>query len=189
MKSHSNPYQAPSSESAAEPEFLVFTTEFFRQWLVLGIGVSAISIVFMIVDTPGTQPFPFALASLLCFLLAFTLGAAGAALLVGWFKVYICERGIKAFDFWGIYSFVPWTSINGVKKTSFLGLPYLRVFADPLSRPFWLPLFLVQKKDFWTCVSTWVTDDSPLAEVASAQWGKSSPPAEMPASDAAPLSP
>lgn len=78
------------------------------------------------------------------------------------YKVFISPKGLKCFDFWGIYHFTGWSSITNAKLYNILWLEYLRVFSSSTPRPLWLPLFLKRKTYFLEKVKEYAGEDHPL---------------------------
>ena len=79
-----------------------------------------------------------------------------------YFRVHVSERGIRCYDFFGVYHFAEWSSITSVRPTSVLWLKYLRVYSLQSPRPLWLPLFLAEQKRFWSVVVAHASPTCPL---------------------------
>jgi hypothetical protein len=73
--------------------------------------------------------------------------------LVQYYKVKISPDGISCFNFWGIYSFVVWDEIRGVRVVNFLGLKYEKVFFSNARFPLWVPLFIKNRDGFTKALS------------------------------------
>jgi hypothetical protein len=82
------------------------------------------------------------------------INVVGTAIIFHYFMVYISPRGIKAYDLWGRYYFVEWSSITAVRRFTYrLGLKYLLVSSTQSPKTLWVPLFLAERHRFGQLVS------------------------------------
>ena len=82
-----------------------------------------------------------------------------------YFKVKLNPRGISCFNFWGIYSFVLWDEMRGVKIVNFLGLKYVRVFFRNSLFPLWVPLFIKNRQGFSKALSEFAPPSNLLRQM------------------------
>jgi hypothetical protein len=76
------------------------------------------------------------------FILLFSL------IIVYLYPIRITDRGLRSYNFLGVYSYVTWAEINRIEPYKFFGLWYLRLFFHNSNAPIWLPLFLQQQEKF-----------------------------------------
>jgi hypothetical protein len=109
-------------------------------------------------------------------LVGLAMGLAGGALAGGlvtllWtktMKVHVTPDGLRCYDVWSVYRFVPWNTMESIRPINFIGLPYLRVSARQLSRPIWVPLFLADRPAFVTSVSHYAGSENILVQALKA---------------------
>ena len=63
-------------------------------------------------------------------------------------KITVNDIGLHCYNFWCIYSTVPWETITSCEPINFLGMPYIRVFSTKTRLPLWLPLFIHNYSSF-----------------------------------------
>jgi hypothetical protein len=98
---------------------------------------------------------------------ALATGLAAAlmvALAVWYYTVYVAADGLKCYDFWGIYHFVPWDTIKEARTVNLFWLRYLRVSSPATPRPLYVPLFLADMPGFCAAVADRAGPDHPLTE-------------------------
>lgn len=117
---------------------------------VLGYSVGVISLVILVIE--GGRPDWRAL--LYAILGTAMVSILFCAVLVAYFTVELTPQGIRGYNFWGRYRFVPWSSMCATKHVNLGGLRYVRVFSENESTPMWLPLFLHGMDAFETSVRT-----------------------------------
>src|SRR5262245_36534973 len=77
----------------------------------------------------------------------FVLDLVGTVLVI-LFRVFVSPEGIRCYDFWGRYHTVTWPDVVDVRPINMLGLKYLRVYAEDVSTPVWVPTFLTDQRGF-----------------------------------------
>jgi hypothetical protein len=122
------------------------------------------ALVWVFTDPVGSAPgarfwwVPIPLGCLLCGILS----AMATPLVVFGFPVYVSPDGLKAYNFWGIYTSVGWDSITAAKTVHFGVAGFLRVFTRDTRLPFWLPLFSANMDRFTELVREYAGPNNPL---------------------------
>lgn len=162
-----NPYQAPQTATGEESSFQSFQVAALP-CVLLAVAMTAIqTLVILGLVLSGV---PLGSRGAYTALVTGSCGAFSAVwmtLCAWYFKVYVCEKGLKCFDFWGRYLFVNWSEITEAAPVNVAGMRYLRLYGVYLPRPIWLPLFLARRREFWDYVRDHAPQ-SPLLEHAEA---------------------
>jgi hypothetical protein len=93
------------------------------------------------------------------------LSILATPLVVWGYPVYILADGLKGYNFWGIYSTIPWNAITAVRPLYLGVVVYARVFSPRIRLPLWLPLFLDDMERFTNLVRDRAGLDHPLTVV------------------------
>jgi hypothetical protein len=95
---------------------------------------------------------------------AFLLVSSAAGVALAFYNsVSVAPDGLTAFSFWGLVpTTAPWSSINSVESSRYLGFPYLRLTIQGTDSRIWLPRFLHRQADFDRAVVSVAPQDNPL---------------------------
>jgi hypothetical protein len=80
------------------------------------------------------------------------------------FPVYIGHAGIRSLDLFNNYRFLRWEMIEHVQSFNLFGLRFLRIYSAELPHEIWLPLFLVDMREFSEAVADFAGGGNPLVE-------------------------
>ncbi len=161
MKTEFNPYSPPQSGIDPGKEFRSFRIKAWPISLAIAVGLFVVVGLLGILWPQATgfqQGVGIPLGVVYTLVYSLVSGFAIAFLM----KIHVCDEGLKCPNFWGRYSFVPWTAMQQAVPIYYLPLPYLRIYAMNLR----LPLFLKDELAFWKMVLPWLEPDSLLVEFA-----------------------
>jgi hypothetical protein len=123
-----------------------------------------LALLWVLTDPIGPNPaarfwwVPIPFGCLLCGILS----ALATPLVVFGFPVYISPDGLKAYNFWGVYTTVGWDSIITARPAHFGVVGFLRVFTRNTWFPFWLPLFSANMDRLTDLVREYAGPENPL---------------------------
>jgi hypothetical protein len=78
------------------------------------------------------------------------------------FRIFISEKGLWSYNFWGVYREIGWSDIISARRINLLGLWYLRMTCHNSREAIWLPLFLARRKEFAVLIARYTEDSHPL---------------------------
>jgi hypothetical protein len=139
-----------------------FRTAFFPVWrLVTALSSAGVGAILLVIrfGLGVPVPVPHVVVTALTAVVAAALVAVPFAVV----KVYLRWDGLRCYDAYGFYHFVPWGAVEAVRPANFLGLKYLRVRAAGLPRELWVPLFLADNQGFRRAVAELAGPEHPLA--------------------------
>jgi hypothetical protein len=126
----------------------VCTTSILAVWLVLSL----------LLDKPITRPG-----------IAITLSTSASCALIlavvtASVKFRVSAEGIRTFDSWGRWKWLPWSDIACATPAKYYFLPHIRLTVDGASRSFWVPLFLKDMQAFRDAVTDLAGAENPLSQ-------------------------
>lgn len=85
-------------------------------------------------------------------------------------KTYLSSEGLRGYDGFGSYSFVPWNSVEYLGQMNLFGMRYFRIKSPNKGRAIVIPVHTFNKREFVTIVAQHLGEEHPFTLALREEW-------------------